>query len=191
MKIQNFELEVEGNRDDVPLITQSVGQQFAGLLAPATDIVEGEIIEEKSEKPSDPPKVAPKRTKRSNSGGKKSPKSEENGVSGSALLWDHDENRFGSPKMEWNTADKAIWLLYVIGETLNIRELTSAQICTTFNHHFRNTRAIKSNNTTRDLKLRKTGQNLHVGQDNDRWYLTTAGIEHARNLIQDAKNLKS
>lgn len=44
-KVEKLELEIEGNREDVPLITQALGQQVSGLLAPASDIVQGEITE--------------------------------------------------------------------------------------------------------------------------------------------------
>ncbi|MEH2257179.1 hypothetical protein [Nostoc sp.] len=47
LKVTGFELEVEGSREDVPFMAQAVGQQMSGLLIPASNIVEGEIIENK------------------------------------------------------------------------------------------------------------------------------------------------
>ena len=43
LKLQGLELEVEGSRDDIPSIRQSLNQQLAGLLEPATDMAEGKI----------------------------------------------------------------------------------------------------------------------------------------------------
>jgi hypothetical protein len=41
LKLQGLELEVEGTRDDLPVIRRSLGQQFEGLLNPATEIAQG------------------------------------------------------------------------------------------------------------------------------------------------------
>src|SRR6266480_4743426 len=46
MKLQGLELEVEGTREDAPLIAQNLTRQFAGLLEPAAHIVGGDLERE-------------------------------------------------------------------------------------------------------------------------------------------------
>ncbi len=99
LKITGFELNIEGNRDDVPLLTQAVGQQFAGLLGPAIDIVEGDVVEVSS-KPAPllveekaAKKPARRRTPTSsvshtNNGEKKDV----------AIDWRHDTSKWGAPQ---------------------------------------------------------------------------------------------
>ncbi len=40
LKIQGFELEVDGEREDIPAITTALHQQLAGFIQPAEMIVE-------------------------------------------------------------------------------------------------------------------------------------------------------
>jgi hypothetical protein len=41
LKLTGLELEIEGSRDDVPLITSGVAARLAGAMMPAANIVEG------------------------------------------------------------------------------------------------------------------------------------------------------
>jgi hypothetical protein len=41
LKLQGFELQVEGSREDIPMLTKNVSAQLAGMLMPATNMVEG------------------------------------------------------------------------------------------------------------------------------------------------------
>src|SRR5438067_2145714 len=41
VKLQGFELEIQGNREDAPAIGRSIGEQFSAIISPAVDILEG------------------------------------------------------------------------------------------------------------------------------------------------------
>lgn len=133
LKITGFELEVEGNRDDVPLIANSVGQQIAGLLEPATNIIEGDMHSVEEVKQLNPPQSKASHRSQRKSQGKKvvSPNHEQ------ALDWQHDPSKRGSPQQSWNTAQKSIWLLYVASQELGSNEVSGVCIRNTFNKHFK------------------------------------------------------
>src|SRR4051812_29201836 len=43
LKLQGLELEVDGTRDDLPVLREALAQQFSGLLGPATDLADGQV----------------------------------------------------------------------------------------------------------------------------------------------------
>src|SRR6185312_8793739 len=194
MKLQGFELEVEGSRDDAPLIAQNLGRQFAGLLQPAAQIVEGEEVF--------PPRAislptasgepaTPKRRSRGRKRASSTTASENRGSDAdSAINWRHDPAKWGSPRQEWNTASKAIWLLYVAGNETPQKELTSKRISNTFNKHFKQAGPILTNNVARDLGKLKVGRDAAVSEDTTQdpspWFLTDAGIRRAQALVAEA-----
>ena len=113
LKLQGLELEVEGNRDDVPLIADSVAEQVAGLLKPASNIVEGEIVTDGRRPQSVESETSETKTKRA----RKKRQSQTPLGSNSkeeAVDWTHDPSKWGVPKQKWSTADKSLWILYVV-----------------------------------------------------------------------------
>jgi len=40
MKLQGLELGIEGSREDASLLSQNIGAQVAGLMAPVSNIIE-------------------------------------------------------------------------------------------------------------------------------------------------------
>ena len=46
LKVQALELEVDGEREDIPVITSAVQQQFAGLLQPTEAMANGHKLPE-------------------------------------------------------------------------------------------------------------------------------------------------
>jgi hypothetical protein len=190
-KLQALELEVEGSRDDVPLITQNLGQQFSGLLLPAANIVGGEIPADSSNVLVDGASTEPNLSNRGNAGSvtKKRPSRKKHatgapnqpgdGVKDEAVNWRHDPAKWGSPRQEWKTANKAIWLLYVVAHETDQKELTSQQIAATFNKHFRQAKQVLTHNVTRDLGKLKVKADAPVSEDTTMspspWYLTNAG----------------
>lgn len=121
LKLTSFELEIEGSREDVPLMAQAVGQQMSGLLLPASGIVEGEIVEDKSlpQAPPEPqPKPRRKPASRRRSTASTSLTSNGKNLVVAAVDWRHDPSKWGNPQQDWTTADKSIWLLYVISKEL-------------------------------------------------------------------------
>jgi hypothetical protein len=179
-----FELEVEGTRDDVPLITQSVGSQIAGMLTAPNDIVEGQIVSGESQ----PQAQLIENGQRKN--GKKRPTSKRQKAQSppqnagkSEISWNHDPAHWGTPNQDWTTVDKAIWLLYVVAHETEFKELTGSQITDTFNAKFRQARTIQTGVTNRDLAK----QNRTVGKTTTRpphvWFLTKEGEKRALELI--------
>jgi hypothetical protein len=189
LKLQGLELEVEGNRDDVPLITESVAQQVAGLLRPAANIVEGEIVSngdggysEGESTETKPKKARKKRTQSlATSGGTKE----------DAVDWVNDPSKFGTPKQAWSTAEKSLWVLYVVLKTKDISELSAARIATTFNKHFPQAGVVHPPNVSRDLGKLKLKSPAQVSEDRSKspspWFLTDAGIQRAEKLIEESK----
>ncbi|MDF3154382.1 hypothetical protein P3C58_20595 [Mesorhizobium sp. XAP10] len=190
MKLQGFELEIEGSKDDIPLIAQNVGQQIAGLIQPSAAIVEGDPLSTgngrqhpltidnsdrdvtKSRKP--------RRTKRS--GGEP-----QNSVETPTIEWRHDPAKYGNPKQDWNAASKALWLIYVVSQELEYAQLSVTQISNTFNRKFKQSGTIRPSNISRDLGTFKTKNPALVGDDTTKssteWFPTDAGIRKVQELI--------
>lgn len=191
LKIQGFELEIEGSREDVPLIAQSVGQQVAGMLAPATDIIEGEISQNNSNNAEPTAKADTVSTKKKSS--KKRPKSSgttSNEGKAKAIDLNHDSTKWGTPLQSWNTTNKAIWLLYIVSQQVNISELTASQISETFTRYFRLAKPIQPYHIGRWLGQIKNKSGSPVGEDSSKnpstWYLTQAGQKLAQELVAEA-----
>lgn len=190
LKIQGFELELEGSRDDFPLMTQAIGQQVAGLLAPAAEVVEGEFVHDSSPEPAKPTNGTAKnrstRQRRPRSGSSSS----NDEVKVEAINWRHDPEKWGTPQMKWTVVNKSIWLLYVTEQEAGIKELTEHQIAATFNKHFREAKALYIRHIPRELRKLKATANAPVAEDTMKhpssWYLTTSGKERARELIKEA-----
>jgi len=197
LKLQGLDLEIEGSRDDAPLIAQQLGTQFAGLLQPAAQIVVGDDGDEVPANVLLAPSAA---SADSGSGGRKrAPKKKrsvpvaaaDGGLSDEAPLdWRHDPSKWGSPKQEWNTATKAIWLLYVASKETDQTEISAKRIANTFNKHFKQAGKIQSFNITRDLGKQKVGKDAPVSEDTTQptspWFLTESGIRRAQALVAEA-----
>lgn len=109
-------------------------------------------------------------------------------MSVAALTWQHNPAEYGTPSQSWNTATKAIWLLYVVEKVLQQKGLTAKQIEESFNKNFRQAGPIKSFNVTRDLgKAKAKGKMSPVSEDTTKdpseWHLTESGIQQAQGLI--------
>jgi hypothetical protein len=194
LKVTGFELEVEGSRDDVPLMTESIGQQFAGLLQPAANIVEGEIGPANGRNAPPvidvPAKGAGKRggSRRSKAAGTAARPAGSSEVT--PLDWVHDPSKWGAPQQRWVTAQKSIWLLYVAAHEKQITTMSSALIAHTFNKHFHQAKAIQVSKVSRDLGIQKVKTDPPVSEDTTQtppaWFLTPTGEAMARQLIQEA-----
>lgn len=194
MKLQGFELEIEGSREDVPLIAQNLSQQLSGLMAPTGAIIEGETVEParvaavlspSADQPSASSQAKRKPRKRSSAA------KPANDVAETVINWRHDSAKYGSPKQVWATSDKALWLLYVVKSETDNTELSGSQIADTFNKHFRQAGTIRNFNVNRDLGKLKVGKGASlVGEDTtknpSRWFLTEAGEKKAQELVGQA-----
>lgn len=191
LRIQGLELEIEGDRREVGIIGQAVGEQVASLMAPTNEIVQG-MGGSTPQAVIDSVPVTIKRKRRI---GKKN-NSQTVGQSGptSAIDFRHDPQRFGTPVQSWKTAQKAIWLMFVAGEMLEAKQLSTGVITTTFNKLFKQAGAITNSNVSRDLgkaKLRSGDVLPLVGEDTTKtppeWFLTDEGSKQARALIEQSR----
>lgn len=195
MKLTGLELEIEGSRDDMPVIASSLGQQLSGLLQPSAQIVDGEVIHDASpsaanEQPDDSTKRRRPRRRPPASPASGGGTSDDN-----ILDWRHDPTKHGSPKQEWTTSDKMIWTIYVAGEETGTREMNGSQLTRTFNKHFRQAGPVQRQNVYRDLGKLKTGRKgeLPLVAENTTknpatWFLTEAGTKAAQQLVLNALN---
>jgi len=181
MKLQGFELDVEGHRDDMPLIAQSVGQQIAGILEPATFLA-GKEPTPQIVPPSTQAVVRNATRRRKTTGGPT--------ATSEAVDWRHDPQKWGTPKQAWVTADKAMWLLRVCGDDAGRQEMTATEIAATFNKHFKQAGVIQGSKVTRDLGRKKISKDSPVAEDTSKapsqWYLTQAGKGVSDALVQQA-----
>jgi hypothetical protein len=186
LKITGFELEIDGTRDEVPVIGHAIGQQLAGFLAPAAEMADGEIPPQPVTTVSTPAVDAKRTTRRKNRPAAVPSTSETNEA---AVDWLHDVSKYGTPQQAWTTAEKSVWVVYVAGEVAGVSQMSAKQIALTFNKHFRTSGPIRANNISRDLaKLKQTsGKESPVGQDTTKtpalWFLTDAGRRFAQALI--------
>jgi hypothetical protein len=189
LKMQALELEIEGVREDASLISRNIGQQMAGLLHPIAGIIDGESIQQSPalEKVTVFENPAVKKSRRRRNLGPSS-----NGIEGSAAIdFKHAPEKYGNPKQEWKTAQKALWLLYVVKEVGGVGELSTRNLVETFNKHFRQSGQITTSNVTRDLgRLKAKGTPAPVGEDATKtpptWYLTEEGRKRAQALVAEA-----
>jgi hypothetical protein len=196
LKVQGFELEVDGVRDDLPVLRQALTEQIAGLIAPATDLAGGEVPERGALGGATPgaaaateaAKRARRKSRSTSTPGGGSAEGKE-----VAVDWRHDTSKHGSPLQSWKNADKAIWLLYVAASEANVSEMSNGTITATFKKHFRNAGEIRRNNLPRDLARLKVAQNGNlplVSEDTTKnppvWYLTDTGVAHAQKLVASA-----
>lgn len=54
-----------------------------------------------------------------------------------AIDFKHDADQYGFPRQNWATAQKAMWLIYVLGEQGENKEFSASEIAATFNKHFK------------------------------------------------------
>lgn len=187
LRLQGFELDVEGEKQDVAIATQSISDQLANLITPP-NIVNGgtppgqQMIDVTPNPPSEDRKSSRKKSGNSarGSSGKATP----------AIDFVNDPARFGTPSQSWNLTRKAMWTLFVVGELKNITSLSASVIGRTFNKHFRQSGEIRPSNISRDLGKVKTkvGNTPPLVAENTtknppEWFLTDEGSRQVRELI--------
>ncbi len=167
MKLTGFELELEGERADIPVMAANLGQQFSQLLVPAANIADG--TRPRAIDAIASPQAAPVEA---NAPGRRSSTRRVNGLSGKkapteAVDFTHDTSKWGNPLQSWNPTSKAIWLLHVVECAVGTKELAAAEISATFNKHFKAFGRIITGNVSRDLKKSKSGANALFIEDSD------------------------
>lgn len=202
LKLQGLELDVEGSREDAPLMAQRLSQQFVGLIQPAAQLVTGDEGSEGAMPPAgriaevaDPMSTrAPQRRgrrKRATTGATQVGTNGSSPIGEEPLLWRHDTEAWGAPQQSWTTAQKAIWLIFVAGQNTETKDLSSAQITNTFNRHFKSAGQVLKHNVTRDLSKLKGRRGSVISEDTTGetpvWFLTNTGGEYAKRLVVEAK----
>jgi len=190
MRVQGLELEIDGTRDDAPVIAQNLSRQFAGLLEPAAHIVEGDVEIDGHRQASlvvtEPiPKTRASRPPR------RAVAPRPNGDGAAEVTWKHDPAKWGSPQQAWSAADKVLWLLYVSGQEIQVKDMSSSPLASTFNRMFREAGMIRAGNLPRDLGRLKTQAPALVGEDTTKtpstWFLTNEGTKRAEELVKQAR----
>lgn len=182
-KITGLELQVEGSRDDVGLITNSIGQQFKGLVEPISSVASADekshlAITEDGEFSEYKPKKGKKKTQITS--GKKQKLT--------AIEFKNDSIKYGSPIQGWTTLEKAMWILYVLRSENSLEELSAREIADTFNTHFKQQGTIRATNVSRDFGNQKAGAKALLGENANvnpaKWYLTEEGVKTIQKQIQ-------
>lgn len=178
VKLQGFELEVDGEREDIPAITSAVQRQISGMVTPAQLANGSDPSESENPKTIDAEKKPTTRSVRRRSGSRSSE------PAASPIEFRHDSSKFGNPLQTWGVAEKSIWLLYVVKEITRTAEISGPQIAATFNQYFKQAKRLHPPNVTRDLGKLKVQNPSPIGEDKNLFYLTQEGEKRAKELIQ-------
>jgi hypothetical protein len=193
-KITGLELEVEGSKEDVAAITSNLGNQLKNLTqtqglngTDVTDDVEAEMLPGNLIQIENPKKRKARKSKASISSSIKNTT-----PSSIALDAKFEIAKFGTPKQDWKSSQKAMWILYVFQEESRITEMTGMQIVNTFNKHFKQAGLLNKGNLPRDFGKLKIASPPLLGEDTTKspstWFLTEAGIKGIQNLIAQQKS---
>lgn len=179
LKLQGLELDIEGDRSDMPAINNAVAREITGLIQPAAALTNG------AEPPATPLTIegdvdnGRKTRTRKRTGGSRS-SSDSNGQ---AIDFRHDSAKYGNPSQSWSVTQKAIWLLYVLKGIQGLNEVGSAQLLATFNENFKQAKTIHPPHLPRDLGSAKIQNPAPVGEHKGMWYLTDEGERQAKELV--------
>ncbi|GAA5124032.1 hypothetical protein JIN84_12125 [Luteolibacter yonseiensis] len=192
LKLTGLEIEIEGDRQDANQISKTLNDQLGGLLAPSANLVSPKPQDDKvidiDAIPSNPTRDGKKKRKPSSNGSSKTATPEDS----EAIEFRNDIEKWGSPKQEWSTADKALWFLYITTEQTEHKELSAVAIATSFNKHFRQANTIRASNVSRDFGNFKTKKkpawvNEDTSKGRSKWFLTEEGIKNAITLVTQAR----
>jgi hypothetical protein len=180
LKVQALELEIDGERQDLPLIASAVNRQFSTLVEPA------EIVAEVPKLPSGNGNGSTSTEDGKGKVRKPRPPSNRTPAEFAAPVeYRHDPATFGVPSQEWSILEKVIWMLWVLQHT-GTKEYVTGQIVATFNHHFKAAGKLHPPLVPRELQRAKIEVPTPVGEDKDRWYLTAEGERQAKALVAKA-----
>lgn len=190
LKLQALELEIEGAREDASLISRNVGQQMATLLKPVDAIIDGEVTLDKGLSLPSPPQVLNGGQRRARR--RRHAEANAESVSSAVIDFVASPEKYGNPSQQWSTAEKTLWLIYVLKASGKGSEFSTRSIVETFNKHFKQSGTITTGNLNRDLGRAKTNSKPPlVGENTSRepstWFLTDEGQKKAQTLV--AKSL--
>ncbi|PQA88662.1 hypothetical protein CW354_10320 [Marinicaulis flavus] len=187
MKIQGFELELEGSREDAAVINEQLGRQLAGMLPPIEGIIEGKV--EQVASPGQAHQDVDEKPKRKQSRKRRVASSGE-AAEAPKIEYRHDSSKYGNPKQDWNVTKKVLWLLYVLKQEVGRDEFSAGELAGVFNLYFKQFGTIRASNVSRDLGSAKKKSPSPVADDPTKnpvtWYLTDAGNKNAQALVEEA-----
>ena len=186
LKLQGLELQVDGERADIPAITAAVQQQFAGLIQPAESMVDGNKQLAPAEQVIDVEAIKSKgkATRKRNVAGKPAA----DGGQGQVIEFRHDPSKYGNPLQAWSVTDKCVWLLHVIEGITGSKEVSGPQLAATFNHSFKPSGKVHPPHVSRDLSKAKVQNPAYIGEDKSLWFLTEEGKKYAQQLVDGVLN---
>src|ERR1051325_5773152 len=97
MKLQGFEFEVDGEREDIPAITNAVKQQLGALVIPGEVVTDGHKQLEQGN-PGGSNEEEKKERRKSRGGGSRSG----DGNPTAPIEFRHDPAKYGNPTQDWN-----------------------------------------------------------------------------------------
>jgi hypothetical protein len=187
LKLQGLDLEVDGERQDLPAITHAVQQQLTNL------VVSGEVITDGSQR-----QLADGSNNGTGGGEDEEPRKRRpvrraargvgDGVASAPIDFRHDGAKYGNPVQAWSLTEKLIWLLYVLKKTASMDEVAGPQLASTFNQNFKQAGKIHPPHVTMHLGRAKMQNPPPIGQDKDNYFLTNEGDKQAEQLIQNLLN---
>lgn len=184
LKVQSLEVEIDGEREDLPAITSAFNRQLGGLVEPVEVVANGHKLSGDKGQVIDAGDLNKKGGASRNRRGNGSRSVE----AASPLDFRHEAATYGNPLQGWSLAEKSIWLLAVLKGITQVKEVTGPQIAATFNHYFKQTGRIHPPLVTRELGRAKVQNPAPVGEDKGLYYLTPEGDKQAQKLVQDALN---
>jgi hypothetical protein len=179
LKLQGLELEIDGEREDIPALGAAVRQQFAGLIKPAELTLDHKQL-------SGAPNGDEQEDENKSKGRSRRRNIQRGGQDGptAPLEFRHDAAKYGNPVQSWTLVEKCIWLLYVVKNVLETKEVSAPQLAATFNQYFKGSGKVHPPHVSRDLGRAKLQNPASVGEDKGLFFLTDEGDKVAKNLIQ-------
>jgi hypothetical protein len=190
MKLSGFELEIEGSKEDVPNIQQALSQQLGGLLQPAAGLIEETPQPQMKTIESEPVTAPPVRNNKPRKRAASTAAPRSSGSESDAALsnWPRDITKYCAPTQSWSTREKSLWVMYVALKEEIAAELSTNQIRSTFNKHYRQAKTIDTSNINRDLGRLKGKLVLEdVDKSPSAWFLTDAGIAAVEQELEKRK----
>jgi hypothetical protein len=188
IKISGVELEIEDDREQATATLAALQNQIAGVVQPAVSkalLGAGQVIDASPVNGQQAATPAPRKPRRKLTSSAPA-KAAEDGAQPIAFV--HDPEKFGNPQQGWTAANKAMWLLWVVEQAANVKELTPTAIANVFNQHYRDFGMILKGNVRRDLGILRTKTPSLVGTDTNRspqvWFLSASGKSHAERLAK-------
>jgi len=182
VKLEKLEIHVEGDRELVPEIANSVSHQIAEVIQPKAFL----------EAPTDgqnplinvpAASAAPARARQRRRTGKAEMPSGATGTTD----WSHDAAKWGTPVQGWKGWQKVLWLLSVVEQETAAKDgLPPAEIEEVFNRKFRASGLLRRQNIPRDLNVKSD----YFGSVDGKWFTKQSGKEEVAKLVAEAKGAK-